>query len=171
MNHKRITRMGTIFIMSMVIILMGVVPASAQAERIYFSGEDCPIYMGAPEKAWVSDGMLHTRGTPMITTLNYEPFLGKNYVVANTDVDLATGKVHVYGSVEIRPDAGGGTWVGRFSTHIYPDGVIEGNAVAKGTGEYEGMITFNSISAPAAPNPACGNLNTASNGYILIPHE
>lgn len=173
MNHKRISILSTIFLLAMVVLLAGTVPAAARAERIYFSGEDCPIFVGPPERQWVSeDGGLHMRGIPMITTLTYEPpdLSGLNYLVMNQDVD-PTGAVHVYGTVDLHPDSGGGTWVGIFSTHVSPEGVISGRAVAHGTGAYEGMITFNNVSSPAAPNPDCYNMNTASNGYILIPHE
>lgn len=173
MNHKRITRLGTFFILAMIVVLAGAVPVAAKAERIYYSGEDCPIYVGPAEREWVSDGILHRRGIEMITTLLYEPsdLNGTNQIVANMDVDLATGAVHVYGTAELHPDEGEGTWVGFFSTHVSPEGVIKGNAVVHGTGDFEGMIGFNSISSPDVLDPACGYMNTASNGYILIPHQ
>jgi hypothetical protein len=171
MKHKQISIISTIFILAMIVLLAGSTPAAARAERIYFSGEDCPIYVGAPEKQWVSeDGALHMRGIPMITTLTYNPPVlnGTNHIVMNQDVD-PTGAIHVYGSVEIHPYDGEGIWVGRFSTHVSPEGVVEGKAVAHGTGDFEGMITFNNVSSPDAFDPACFNMNTASNGYILIP--
>lgn len=170
MNHKRISILSTLFILVMVTFLAGSVPAAAQAEKIYFSGEDCPIAMGAPEKQWIGeDGVLHLRGIPLTTRLDYDPFNGFNYLVVNQDMDLATGAVHVYGSVEIHPDGIQGVWLGHFSTKMSPEGVVEGRAVIHGTGELEGKFGINNISSPDAPDPACFNQNTASNGYILVP--
>jgi len=174
MNHKRIPQLGTFLILAMVVILAGTVPAAAMAERIYYTGEDCPIEFGTPVRQWTSeDGVLHIRGLPMTTRLTYDlPYLnGLNYIIANQDVDLATGAVHVYGTVEIHPYSGQGTWVGSFSTHVTPEGVLSGRSVVHGTGEWEGMISFNEISSPEAPNLDCFNMNTAGNGYILIPHQ
>jgi hypothetical protein len=172
MNHKRIPTLATILILAIVVILVGTVPAAAKAERIYYTGVDCPIYIGPPAKEWVSeDGVLHQRGIPMTTSLTYNlPELnGKNYIMANMDVDMATGAVHVYGTVDIHPNGIDGTWIGYFSTHVSPEGVLNGRAVAHGTGELEGMKSFNKISSPEVLDPACFNMNTAGIGYILIP--
>ncbi len=170
MNHKRISILSTVFILAMVILLAGSVPAAAQAEKVYFSGEDCPIAMGAPEKQWIGeDGMLHLRGIPLTTRVDYAPFNGFNYLVVNQDTDLATGATHVYGSVEIHTEGVQGAWLGHFSTYISPEGVIEGRAVVRGTGELEGKFGINHISSPDAPDPECFDKNTASNGYILVP--
>ncbi|MGE5124202.1 MAG: hypothetical protein ACM3H7_06755 [Acidobacteriaceae bacterium] len=174
MNHKRISIIGTIFILAMAVLLAGTLPAAAQAERIYFTGEDCPIYVGPPERQWVSeDGVLHQRGVPMFNTLEYDPAIltGTADLLANFDIDLASGAVHAYGTVEIQPEGINGTWVGRFSTHVSAQGVVNGNAVVHGTGELEGMIGFNNVSSPDAPDPICNGMNTNSTGYILIPHE
>ena len=174
MNHKRISTLSTIFVLAMVMLMAGSVPAAAKAERIYFTGQDCPIYVGPPERQWVSeDGVLHQRSVPMTTTLTYDtPYLnGMNYLVVNMDVDLATGAVHVYGITEAHPDGIEGTWEGHFSTHVSPEGVINGRAVVHGTGELEGMISFLDISSPDVPDPACSNMNTTSNGTILLPNE
>ncbi len=173
MNQKRITKLGTIFILGMVLVLIGAVPAAAKAERIPFSGEDCPFSLGPIEKQWVSDdGVLHQRGVRMTNTLVYEPDIlsGTAELMANFDTHLATGAVHGYGTIVIHPSGVNGTWVGSFSTHV-SEGVVEGRAVVRGTGELEGMIAFNNVSSPVAPNPDCNNMNTASNGTILIPHE
>ena len=173
MNQKRISVLSIIFILAMVIILAGTVPAAARAEKIPFTGEDCPETVGLAEKQWVSGGVLHQRGVPMFNTLEYDPaFLtGTANLMANFDIDQATGAVHAYGSIEIQPDGVEGTWVGRFSTHVSAEGVVNGNAVVHGTGELEGMMAFNNVSSPAAPDPACNGMNTSSNGYILITHE
>jgi hypothetical protein len=173
MNHNRISALSTIFILAMVVLLAGTVPAMARAERIYYTGEDCPIYVGPPERQWVSDGVLHQRGVQMTNTMSYDPasLSGMAYLVANFDIDLASGAVHAYGTGELHPDGADGTFVGIFSTHVSPEGVVDGRSVVHGTGEFEGMISFNNVSSPDAPDQACNGMNTFSNGYILIPHE
>ena len=173
MNHKRISALSTIFILAMLVLLASTVPAMARAERIYYTGGECPIYVGPAEREWVSDGVLHQRGVPMTNTQTYDPpFLnGMAYLVGNFDIDLATGAVHAYGTAELHPDGADGTFVGIFSTHVSPEGVVDGRAVVHGTGEFEGMISFNHVSSPDAPDPACNGMNTFSDGYILIPHE
>jgi len=174
MNHKRISKLGTIFVLALVLVLLGSVPAAARAERIPFTGEDCPFSLGDIERQWVSDdGVLHQRGVEMTNTLVYEPNIlsGTAELMANFDTHLATGAVHAYGTIVIHPSGVNGTGVGSFSTHVSPEVVVNGNAVIRGTGELEGMIAFNNVSSPEAPDPACNNMNTASNGYILIPHE
>jgi hypothetical protein len=85
------------------------------------------------------------------------------------DSNLKTGEVHAYGAGLIYPDAYEGTWEGNFSTHVSADGVVRGRAVVHGTGELEGMINFNSVLSPDFPDPDCNMMNTASEGYIIIP--
>ncbi len=172
MNHKRFSRLSIMLILILVLILVSAIPTSAQAERVYLTGTQCPISLGTPEREWISeDGVLHQRGVAMINISTSEsPYLeGMSYLVANFEINLLTGAVHAYGSGETRPSAYDGTWVGRFSTHISPEGVIEGSIVLHGTGELEGLILFNTVSNPTAPDPACNNMNTANQGYVLIP--
>jgi hypothetical protein len=173
MNHNRISKLGTIFTLILVVLLAGTIPAAAQAERIYYTGTDCTIIVGPPERQWVSeDGVLHQRGVPMIDYMTYEPewLNGTNYEMGNFDIDLSTGAVHVYGTFELHTGGGDGTWVGRFSTHVSPEGVVDGRGVGHGTGDFEGMTTFNTISSPEAPDPLCDGVTTSGNGYILIPN-
>ncbi len=169
MNEKRIT---VIFVMAMVVILVGTVPAAAKATRIYYTGAECPIIQGEPERQWISeDGILHQRGITVhaIVTSASPYWMGTNDVVWSTEINLATGEVHGYGEVSIHPDAYNGTWEGHFSTHVSADGTILGNATVHGTGELEGMKAFNIQSTPPYPDPACFGINTIDTGYILIP--
>jgi hypothetical protein len=63
MKAKKIT---VIFVLAMVVILMSAVPAAARATRIYYTGAECPITQGDPERQWISeDGILHQRGIPL----------------------------------------------------------------------------------------------------------
>jgi hypothetical protein len=172
MNHKRISRLSIILVLALVLILVSAVPASATAERKFFTGTTCPITQGTPDREWISeDGVLHQRGVALTSiSTSANPYLaGLNSLVANFEINLLTGAVHVYGPAVLHPAAHEGTWVGHFSTHVSPLGVIDGSMVMHGTGDLEGLILFNTISNPEAPDPACNNVNTSDTGYVLIP--
>jgi hypothetical protein len=169
MKAKRIT---VVFVLAMVVILVSAIPAAARATRIYYTGAECPITQGDPERQWISeDGILHQRGitTHSLVTSDSPYWLGTNDVLWNTEINLATGEVHGYGVVSIHPDAYAGTWEGHFSTHVYSDGTLQGSATVHGTGELEGLKAFNTQSTPAYPDPACFGMNTSDTGYILVP--
>lgn len=147
-------------------------PGSARMEKVQYSGTECPIQMGPPERVWVSeDGILHVRGVHMVNVLDSStPYLtGTAYLVLNSETNLVTGEVHGYGTTEIHPDAYEGTWVGRWSTHVSSEGVLEGVATARGTGELEGLIDFNHMSSPEAPDPTCFGMNNIDSGTIFVP--
>jgi hypothetical protein len=169
MKAKRIT---VVFVLAMVVILVSAVPAAARATRIYYTGAECPITQGYPERQWISeDGILHQRGIPLhnILTSDSPYWRGTNDVVMNAEINLATGEVHAYGIASINPDAYDGTWEGHFSTHVSADGTLLGSATVHGTGELEGMKAFNTQSTPPEPLEECFNMNTINTGYILIP--
>ncbi len=172
MNHKRISKVSVVFSLVMLAILVAAIPASAQAERIYYTSYECPISMSPPERQWVSDdGILHQRGVHQVNEITSStPYLtGFNYLVVNAEINLATGEVHAYGKVEVQPAAYEGSWVGFFTTHVSAEGVLDGKATVQGTGALEGLKDFNNMHSPIAPDPACFNMNTLEDGYILIP--
>jgi hypothetical protein len=174
MNHNRKSKIAVIFTLIVLVLLVGVVPASAQAKRIYYTSYECPISMTPPERQWVSeDGILHQRGVHQVNEITSStPYLtGYNYLEINADISLVTGEVHVYGKVDLQPTAYEGSWIGFFTTHISSEGVLDGKATARGTGDLEGMMDFNNMHFPLVPDPACFNMDTAEDGYILVPHE
>ncbi len=175
MNHKRISKVSAVLTLVMVVFFVAAVPASAQAERIYYTSYECPISMSPPERQWVSeDGILHQRGIHLVNEITSStPYLtGYNYLEMNTEINLATGEVHAYGKVELQPAAyKGSSWVGFGSSHVSPEGITDGQAVVRGTGDLEGMMVFNNMFSPPVPDPACYYMNTAEDGYILLPHE
>lgn len=148
-------------------ILMTAAPAAARATRIYYEADECPLApWGEPERMWVSeDGILHMRGFLVVNLIDSDsPYLaGINQIRANMDLNPATGEGHAFGTVLITPFAKNGTWEGRFSTHVSPDG-IQGKAVVHGTGELSGMKQYNHISN-SDPNDPC----QTDKGYILHP--
>jgi hypothetical protein len=169
MKAKKIT---VVFVLAMVVILVSAVPAAARATRIYYTGAECPITQGYPERQWISeDGILHQRGITLhnILTSDSPYWRGTNDVVMNAEINLATGEVHAYGIASINPDAYDGTWEGHFSTHVSADGTLLGSATVHGTGELEGMKAFNTQSTPPKPLEECFKMNTINTGLILIP--
>jgi hypothetical protein len=164
-------RFSVIVVSVLILVLVSIVPASARAERVYYTGYTCPVYVGPPERMWISeDNVLHMRGvyTDNILT-STSPYLdGTAVIIMNEDVDLNTGNVHAFGNLVITPATIAGTWVGNFSTHV-TGGVVRGTGTGHGTGALEGMIDFNQMSSPDVYLPECNNINTNSSGYVLIP--
>jgi hypothetical protein len=156
-----------LIILTLFLVLLTAGPAAARATRIDYEASECPIVpWGEPERSWVSeDGVIHMRGFLVQNLIVSEsPYLaGINQINANMDLNPATGEGHAYGSVLITPFVKNGTWEGRFSTHVSPDG-IQGKAVVHGTGELSGMKQYNNISN-SDPNDPCHS----HAGYVLIP--
>jgi hypothetical protein len=93
---------------------------------------------------------------------DYEAFMGRAKDVARQEEAYLLMGI-AYGRVLITPFAKNGTWEGRFSTHVSPDG-IQGKAVVHGTGELMGMKQYNNMSN-SDPNDPCHT----DTGYILLP--
>ncbi len=166
MNHTRKSKITIIFSLALLVILVGTVPASAQAERLSITGTTCIQYQSPPEKFWISDdGIVHSRGAVLhnidVTDSPYDT--GINILTGNVDLDPATGYGHAYGTFILYPSAYDGTFEGSWSSHISPDG-LRGRAVGHGTGELEGIQIFNELSSND-PNAPCTN----SSITILIP--
>jgi hypothetical protein len=175
MNHKRISKVSLVLTLVLLAFLVAAVPASAQAERIDYTSFECPISMSAPERQWVSeDGILHQRGIHLVNAITSStPYLtGTNYLEMNTEINLATGEVHAYGKVDLHPAGYEGSWVGTWTTHVSAEGITDGKATIRGTGDLEGMAAFNTMHNPTEPHPACSNpMATSEEGYILVPHQ
>jgi hypothetical protein len=166
MNHTK--RLKIIFILSlaMLVILVGTVPAYAEAQRLNFTGTTCTQSQTPPEKFWISDdGVMHSRGVVMtnIDVIDGDYDTGIAILTGDIDLDLATGYGHAHGTFTLYPAAYNGTFEGHWSSHISPDG-LRGSAVGHGTGELEGVQIFNNMSSDN-PNDPCTN----SNIIILIP--
>lgn len=160
-------RILILIVLTFCLVVLLAAPAAARATRINYEADECPLVpWGEPERMWVSeDGILHMRGFLVENLIVSEsPYLaGINRIMANMDLNPATGEGHAFGTVLITPFAKNGTWEGRFSTHVSPDG-IQGRAVVHGTGELSGMKQFNHISN-SDPNDPCHT----DTGYILLP--
>jgi hypothetical protein len=166
MNHKRISKPSIILTLALLVVLVSVVPASAQAERLSFTGTTCIQNQTPPERFWISDdGVMHSRGVVLtnidVTDGDYDT--GIAILTGNMDINLATGYGHAYGTFIIYPSAYSGTFAGHWSSHISPDG-LRGSAVGHGTGDLEGVQIFNNLTSDN-PNDPCTN----SSITVLIP--
>jgi hypothetical protein len=160
-------RILILIILTFCLVSLTAAPAAARATRINYEAYECAVApWGEPERMWVSeDGVLHMRGFLIENLIESKNLYlaGINRVYSNLDLNLATGEGHAYGRVLITPFEKSGTWEGRFSTHVSPNG-IQGKAVVHGTGELTGMKMFNKMSN-SDPNDPCHN----DAGYILLP--
>ena len=166
MNHKRISKSSIILTLALLVVLVSVVPASAQAERLNFTGTTCIQSQSPPEKLWISDdGVMHSRGVVLtnidVTDGDYDT--GIAILIGDIDLDLATGYGHAHGTFTLYPSAYSGTFEGHWSSHISPDG-LRGIAVGHGTGDLEGAQILNNMSSENPNNPC-----TNSNITVLIP--
>ncbi len=165
MNHIKKSRITIIITLVLLGVLVSFIPAAAQAQHLDFTGTTCMLSQSPPEKFWISeDGILHMRG---IVTQNIDvagPYdTGTASMTMNIDINPITGEGHGYGTFTIYPAAYNGTFEGHWSSHISPDG-LRGSAAGHGTGDLEGLQTFNNMSSDT-PNDPCTN----SSITILIP--
>ncbi len=167
MNHNRKSKIAVFFTLVVLVVLVSVVPASAQAEQLHFTGTNCVYPLSPPERSWISDdGILHERGTGLISYNVADSDYGTGIMIvnANIDLDLVTGNGHTYGTLTIYPDAYNGTFEGNWTSHI-SDGSLRGTAVAHGTGDLEGLQMFVDLSGESPLINPCTNGDTT----ILIP--
>jgi hypothetical protein len=166
MNHTKKSKTMIILSLALMLFLVYAIPASAQAERLSFSGTTCTQSQTPPEKFWISDdGVMHSRGAVLtnIDVIDGDYDTGIAIMTGDIDLNLATGYGHAHGTFTLYPSAYSGTFEGHWSSHISPDG-LRGSAVGHGTGELEGVQIFNNMSSDN-PNDPCTN----SSITVLIP--
>ncbi len=132
-------RKATVMLVALVVLLVMAVPASAKTDRVPLSGED--HFKVAPHggSTWMSDGVLHVRGSMSAydTESDSELYQGVTSIVVNYNLDLATMQGRMWGTshLEVTGYDGGfdGTWVGWFT-----DTGWAGRGLAHGFGELTG---------------------------------
>jgi hypothetical protein len=123
------------------LVLALAVPAVATQTKIPVSGTDTISQMVDEGRTWMADGIQHVRGwTGEYATVG-EPgaYLdGTSIVVANWNLDTASGDGTMWGTIELTLTGGGGgwheSWVAKFD-----GGVWSGWAVGRGFGTLDGM--------------------------------
>jgi hypothetical protein len=166
MNHIKRSKIIIILSLAMLLVLVGAMPAYAEAERLNFTGTTC-IQSQTPGRTWISDdGILHDRGGVLtnINTADSDYGSGIMILTGNIDLDLDTGNGHTYGTLVLYPSAYDGTFVGSWSSHISA-GSLRGISVAHGTGDLEGLQMFVDLSGDNPLSNPCTNADTT----ILIP--
>ena len=132
-------RKTTAIFAALAVLLVMAVPASAKTDRMPFSGEDHLTVAPHGGRMWVSDGIVHVRGSmsEYDATSDSEFYVGNSSIVVNYNLDLATMRGRMWGTstVDVAGYDGGftGTWVGWFT----PTG-WEGRGLSHGYGELAG---------------------------------
>lgn len=156
-------------------LLMAPAAARAKATTIAVVGVERSVSVGAPERAWFSDGILHVRGQPaeneFIGTCGGESCTFRVPFVLNVNVNPATGNGTAWGTWEYVADgvdyAWGdrvGSFAGTFSGQIRA-GVVSIRAVSEGTGDFAGMKLRATGLVPPPPET-----DHPIQGVVLDPH-
>jgi hypothetical protein len=130
---------------------MAIRPAAAGTIRIPIDNYNvnCTILS---QTMWVEDGILHIRNRVMegLVFSDSDTHTGTGSMVANANIDLATGYGNFWGTLEIYPDAyPEGHWAGSFSMQVN-EGHSSGIARLQGYGELNGLSTKAAL-APLTP--------------------
>jgi hypothetical protein len=117
-------------------------PAVAETIRIPVDNYNinCVIHS---ETMWVEDGILHIRNRVMegIVLSDGDYHLGTGHMVANANIELATGYGSYWGTLEIYPYAyPDGHWAGSFAMQVN-EGKAGGKARLQGYGTLNGLAT------------------------------
>jgi hypothetical protein len=188
MKERRVLALAAVLLVVGALVTVG--PAAAKKTAVDFWEVSCEV---RPGLSWVTpDGFLHGRGRVSEAVFYVEDpgdgamVVGSDTVVANADIDLATGDGGVYGVFTqiYMPDPGSasGTYDGKFSGDLNLfTGFFSGRAYAAGTGDLRRQkfrMTIVSEPAPAwladelaANPPPCGSdANIFHNtGFIYHP--
>lgn len=104
-------------------------PTLATATRASFTATLTTVAFCCPDRAWISDGILHVRGSPQEFEMTGD-LVGSASVIGNVDLNLAEGEGTLFGTFVVStPNT---TWEG------YYRGIISGGALAAGSGTMVG---------------------------------
>lgn len=172
MKHKRVT----VLLVLMAIVLL-VIPAVAQSSKASYTIIACEIEQIDPGTAWVSgDNVLHFRNEVVVHEVHSdEPLLqGRNRVTRSGDINLSTGRAHIYGSFDYQVTGVNGAWDGRFTIQAEPGLPYWGNGTAQGKGDLAGMtqkIQFAPLPPDYPNNPCVDAATTGMHMVTIIDHS
>lgn len=138
MDKKRIL---TIFVFSLILILLGVLPAAAKATKTDYTAHAtmCEIYdLGT---TWTEGDIEHIRNVKFVQYIYSQETraVGYQYNVYNTNYNHKTGSGVAWGS--FRHEVAGGAWEGTFNSKLDEFGLAtEGLAIGKGYGDLDGSL-------------------------------
>jgi hypothetical protein len=164
------------FVLIVVLAGLAMSSAAAQAEKEKFTLVACEIQQLDPGTAWVSgDNIFHFRNQIVVHQVySDEPLLqGLNTVTRSGDINLKTGKGHIFGSSVHRINGVEGAWVGRFTIQVEPDAPYWGSGTSQGTGELAGMtqkIEFGPLPPDVTDYPCEDAATTGMHTAYLIRH-
>lgn len=134
---KKFRFLAILVLVSVAVLVLSAGSAAAQAIRTDFSTH-LELGVSSPEKAWVSDGITHTRGV-YYENLNQVSIAGVAVAITgigNFNYD-AGGNGTDHGTVLIEALNGSGGWSGHFEG-VVQAGLISNRFVGKGFGSFAG---------------------------------
>jgi len=142
--------------LAIVATLLAANPAAARTTRTPFDNYNvnCVIHS---QTMWVEDGILHIRDRDMTGAVESDGVYhaGTTRMLANANIDLATGYGSYWGTLEIYPDAyPSGYWAGHWAVQVNA-GKAGGIARLQGYGELSGLLTQSEL-APLTPGELAG---------------
>jgi len=157
---------GTILRWSLVLALVAILamfgtplaarPAAAATIRIPVDNYNVNCIILSQTPPWVENGILHIRNRVMegIVLSDGDYHQGTGHMVANANIELATGYGSYWGTLEIYPDAyPDGHWAGGFAMQVN-EGHASGIARLQGYGELNGLATKSELTPLAPPQLA-----------------
>lgn len=143
-------------LLALVVIGFGVTSAVAQPTEIAIEAAECTVEIIEPGREWVDeDNIYHLRGrvTKNIKVSDYVLLNGIDIVEINLNLDLTDGSGDGFGSGTFQPDGMNGTFIGRW-TGEFNGGILTGQAVNHGTGDFQSMRGEASFEPITDPNEA-----------------
>jgi hypothetical protein len=131
-------------------------PAAAATTRIPFDNYNINCVILSQTPPWMEAGILYIRNRVMegavLSDGDYHQ--GTGHMVANANIELATGYGSYWGTLEIYPDAyPDGHWAGSFAMQVN-EGHASGIARLQGYGELNGLATKSELTPLTPPQLA-----------------
>jgi hypothetical protein len=127
-------------------------PAAAATIQIPIDNYNVNCVILSQTPPWVEDGILHIRNRDMTGYVlsTSDTHQGTGHMVANANIELATGYGSYWGTLEIYPYAyPDGHWAGSFAMQVN-EGKVGGKARLQGYGSLNGLATKSDL-VPLTP--------------------
>jgi len=145
--------LALVAVLVMVSAPLGARPVAAETIRIPIDNYNVNCVIVSQTPPWVEDGILHIRNRDMTGYVlsNSDTHEGTGHMVANANIELATGYGSYWGTLEIYPYAyPDGYWAGSFSMQVN-EGKVGGKARLQGYGSLNGLATKSDL-MPLTPD-------------------
>ena len=139
---KRVASILLAVVLAAALLLNMALQASAQATRVEVASYEYDCFTGV-DKVWAEGQVQHIRNIyhTNIDVSDSPELNGINTTVADAEFNLITGTITIRGTMSFEPYEIDGTWEGTWF-YVNNNGVIKGQAVARGTGTLSGKTLF-----------------------------